>query len=85
MRRSPDETVRLSRAADATVSGAPSGESSPPVTPPRKSKPFGKKPKPADENESVGVSNSSAAVSGDSVGTPKPPKNRFTRTQEAPR
>jgi hypothetical protein len=78
----PDETVPdgtlTDPPADApAVSGTPSDETSSPVTPLRKAKPFGKKPKPADQNESVGVSNSSAAASDDSVGTPKPPKKRF--------
>jgi hypothetical protein len=78
----PDETVPdgtlTDPPADApAVSGLPSDETSAPATPPRKAKPFGKKPKPADQNESVGVSNSSAAASDDSVGTPKPPKKRF--------
>jgi hypothetical protein len=78
----PDETVPdgtlTDPPADApAVSGLPSDETSAAATPPRKAKPFGKKPKPADQNESVGVSNSSAAASDDSVGTPKPPKKRF--------
>jgi hypothetical protein len=59
------------------ASGAPSGVPSPPLTTLRKTKPFGKEPKRALENESVGVSNSSAAASSDRVGTPKPPKKRF--------
>ena len=69
----PDETKAEPPADAPTVSGAPSSETSPPVTPLRKTKPFGKKPKPADENESSGASNSSATA-----------KEAFQRTQEAP-
>ena len=50
----------------------------------RKTKPFGKKPTPADQNESVGVSNSSAAASDDSVRDAQTAKEAFRRTQEAP-
>ena len=83
----PDETGPAETKADApagapTVSGAPSSETSPPVTPPRKPKPFGKKPKAALENESVGVSDSPAAASSDSVGTPTPPKKRFNEPKK---
>jgi hypothetical protein len=78
----PDETGPAETKADApagapTVSGAPFGDASPPVTPLRKPKPFGKKPKPADETSST-----SPAVSGDSVGTPNPPKSRFTEPKK---
>jgi hypothetical protein len=73
----PDDTKADPPAGAPTVSGAPSGEASPPVTPPRKPKPFGKKPKLADETSST-----SPAVSGDSVGTPNPPKSRFTEPKK---
>ena len=73
----PDETKTDPPADAPTVSGAPSSETSPAVTTLRKTKPFGKEPTPADQNESVGVSNSSAAASDDGVRTPKPQKKRF--------
>ena len=84
----PDETVPDGALTDPpadvpTVSGAPSDETSAPVTAPRNAKPFGKKPKPADANESVGVSNSPAsAASSDTVGTPTPPKKRFNEPKK---
>jgi hypothetical protein len=74
---SPDETMTNHPASAAIASGAPSGVTSPPVTLPRRPKPFGKKPKPADE-----TSNPSPAASGDSVGMPKRPTNRFTEPKK---
>ena len=78
----PDGTLADPPADTPTMSGAPSGETSPPATSPRKPKPFGKKQKPADENESVGASNSSATPSSDSVGTPKQPKKRINEPKK---
>ena len=68
------------------LSSTTSGITSPPLTALSKPERFGKKPKPGVEtsnastrpsNASVGASNSPGATSNDSVGAPKPAKNRF--------
>jgi hypothetical protein len=73
----PDERKTDPPPSAPTMSGASPSETSPPVVPPRKPRPFGKEPKPADE-----TSNASPAASDESVGMPKRPTNRFTEPKK---
>lgn len=84
--RNPDETKTNPTGGTPNQSRTTSGNTSPPLTPLGKPKPFGKKPKPTAQTsnpsplpskESVEASNSPVGTSTESVGTPNPPKNRF--------